>query len=151
MRKLTTIAVAIAFFLELAPAQAAVPNSSPKQLRKEATDVVVGKVTEIYTSAPAKDGDSATTKIVAEIQIQDVEKGDLKKGELVYARYWETKWLGKTSDVPPDGSVSFYPVPKKGSQVRVYLGRNVSNGLEERKDGGYNVLLPNGFEVLKAK
>ncbi len=151
MRALTILGIAAALFGGTPAAHAAVPNRSPKQLQKVATDIVVGKVTEIYMSAPAEDGDSATTMIVAEIQIQDVEKGDLKKGGLVYARYWEKKWLGKASEIPPDGSMSFRPAPKNGSLVRVYLGRDVSNGLGEQKDGGYNVLLPNGFEVLKAK
>jgi hypothetical protein len=130
-------------------ARAAVPQSSPKELMQEATDVVVGKVTEIYTSI-SKEKESEEVRIVAQVEIQKVEKGELKSGDLVYARYWESKWLGKTPP-PPDGSMSFSPAPKKGQKVRVYLGRNVQNGLGEQKDGGYNVLLPNGFEILKSK
>lgn len=150
MRTFTVLGVAVAVTWGTLAAQAAVPISTPKQLKKEATDIVVGKVTEIYTSTPVKNRDSATTNIVAQIEIQEVEKGDLKQGDLVYARYWEARWTGKTPE-PPDGSMSFYPAPKKGAQVRVYLGRNVQNGQGEQKDGGYNVLLPNGFEVLKPK
>src|ERR1700683_4691838 len=53
--------------------QAAVPNESPEQLKKRATHIVVGKVTDNYTSK-SKKGDAVTIKIIAEIEIQKSRK-----------------------------------------------------------------------------
>jgi hypothetical protein len=131
---------------------AAVPAMSPEQLRKESTHVVVGKVTEVYTSAPVKQGDGSTTHIVAQIEVQKVEKGGgLEVGKVVYARYWASKYIGKGT--PPIGSGDQYSdYPKVGDRVRVYLSHNGKNFVADtRKDGGYDVMFPNGFEDLKGK
>jgi hypothetical protein len=41
-------------------------------------------------------------------------------------------------------------LPASGYSVRVYLARNAYDGFtNQNKDGGFNVVGPNGFEVLK--
>ena len=93
-------------------AQASKIDSTPEQLKKEATHIVVGKVTEIFSST-AKGKDFAITRFVAQIQIEKLEKGTgLKPGKLVYARYSDMKWLGKTP--PPVGAVQSTWPPKRG-------------------------------------
>jgi hypothetical protein len=144
------LAACIVLMCAVLAAIAAVPVKTAKDLKKESTHIAVGKVTEIYFSEPEKNGESSIRRIVAQIKIEKVEKGTGPvEGELVYARYWESQWQGKGSFPPPDATMHFSPAPKVGDQIRVYLGKNVENGMGKQTDGGYNVLLPNGFEILK--
>ena len=41
---------------------------------------------------------------------------------------------------------------KEGESLRIYLARNASDGFNrENKDGGFNVVFPNGFERIDTK
>jgi hypothetical protein len=121
---------------------------SPEELRKTATHIVVGKVTAIYTRAETN-GPWQYTHYVAEIRVGETEKGDgLKKGDMVYARYWHRRWVGK--DRQPPSTAGHYGVPTQGDTIRVYLARNAYDGFTfDNKDGGFNVIGANGFEPLK--
>src|SRR5690348_16070303 len=101
MMRFLSLGIAVAVGWPVMTACAAVPRQTPDQLKNGATHIVVGTVTDIYTST-TKQGDSATIKIVAQIKIEKVEKGTgLNPGGLVYSRYWAAKWLGK-APAPPD-------------------------------------------------
>ena len=62
---------------------------SPEELRSTATHVVVGQVTAIYTRNETT-AEWKYTHYIAEVRVTETEKGEgLKKGDLVYARYWQ--------------------------------------------------------------
>jgi hypothetical protein len=128
-------------------ASAEKPNMAPQALRKVATHIVVGEVKAIY-SRVVREGDWEVRKFVAEVIVEDVEKGDgVAKGSLAYVRYWQTWWLGRPNEIPP-GTGGHRGVPKEGDHVRIYLARNAYDGFtDDNKDGGFNVIGSNGFEV----
>jgi hypothetical protein len=133
--------ICVAFCCGALAARAAVPGLKPDQLKEKATYIVVGKVTGIYSSASPR-GDKVLTTSVAQIEVEDLEKGNgLNPGDLVYARYYKWGWAGKGPPVPGSTDGHFH-VPRGGDRVRVYLEQNF------KTDRGYNVLFPNGFEIL---
>jgi hypothetical protein len=140
--------VALASFAATATARAEKEPLSPEELRKTATHVVVGQVTAVYTRAETA-GDWKYTHYVAEVRVAESEKGDrLKKGDLVYARYWHRQWVGASKQ--PPSTAGHGPVPAQGEAVRVYLARNAYDGFTtDNHDGGFNVIGGNGFEPLK--
>jgi hypothetical protein len=130
---MSLVCIAAAF---TAIAYAEVPFLSQAQLQEDATQIVVGKVKMIAVEEDKSDRFINHVGVV-EIQISKVEKGDaIETGDSVYARFWTQQFIGKG---PPPPSSSGHRLPKKGDTVRVYL---------EKKDGGYDTLLPNGFEVI---
>jgi hypothetical protein len=130
------------------PIRAEKVNSSPEELRKIATHIVTGQVTAVYERSETA-GDWKYTRYVAEIRVAGCEKGDgIKKGDLVYARYWRRAWIGK-SQVPPS-TAGHRGLPSAGEFLRVYLARNAYDGFGfDNKDSGLNVIGANGFEKLK--
>jgi hypothetical protein len=130
------------------PLRAEKVNMSPEELRKTATHVITGQVTAVYERTETT-GDWKYTKYVAEIRVEECEKGDgVKKGDLVYARYWRRSWVGK-GRVPPS-TAGHRGLPSDGESLRVYLARNAYDGFSfDNKDGGFNVIGANGFEKLK--
>ena len=111
---------------------AEVVNLSTAQLTKSATHVFTGTVQALY-SYDKTDGEHVTTRYAAEVFVDAVEKGDgIEPRSLVYVRLWRVKkraqgWVG----------ASGHSIPKT-KQVRVYLKR--------AKDGGLDVILPNGLQ-----
>lgn len=75
------------------------PNASPEELRQASTAIVTGKVKCIYSSTERKEA-WETTKFVAEVAVARCEKGDIKPGGLVYARYYSQRALGKGLTAP---------------------------------------------------
>jgi hypothetical protein len=132
----------------LARALAEKVNMSPEELRKTATHVVTGPVLAIYERTRTE-GDFRVTRYVAEVRVDACEKGDaIKKGDLVYVRYWRRSWVGR-GQMPPD-TLGHRGLPGEGDTVRVYLARNAYDGFDpNNKDGGFNVIGANGFESLK--
>jgi hypothetical protein len=130
------------------PLRAEKVEMSPEELRKTATHVITGQVTAVYERTEAA-GDWKYTRYVAEIRVEECEKGDgVKKGDLVYARYWRRAWIGK-GQVPPS-TAGHRGLPSDGEPLRVYLARNAYDGFGfDNKDGGFNVIGANGFEKLK--
>ena len=101
------------------PLRAEKVSMSPEELRKTAIHVITGQVTAIYQRIETA-GDWKYTKYVAEIRVEKCEKGDgLKKGDLVYARYWQPAWIGK-GQVPPS-TAGHRGLPSNGESLRVYL------------------------------
>lgn len=143
--------VLVALFIGLAataPARAEKAPLSPEELRATATHIVVGKVGAIYTRTDTI-GDWQYIRYVAEVRIAESEKGDgVKKGDLVFARYYHKRWAGKGKQ--PPASSGHTGTPNTGDTVRVYLARNAYDGFtEDNNDGGFNVIGGNGFEKLE--
>jgi hypothetical protein len=109
-----------------------------EEMQSDATHIVLGEVKWIGTNATRDTNWERSTRVV-EIRVTAVEKGErVAVGDAIYGRVWNDHWIGQGS-APPHGSGHW--VPKPGDTVRAYL---------EAKDGGYDVLLPNGIVVLKA-
>jgi hypothetical protein len=121
--------IAVGVRAEIAP-------QTPDELEKRATHIVVGTVRFIGT-VEKRDKDWLRTGGVVEIKVNEVKKGKrIEAGDCVYPRFWQTAWIGK-GDPPPYGSG--HHLPKVGDRIRVFL---------KESDGGYDALLPNGFEVV---
>jgi hypothetical protein len=126
------------------------PDMSPQDLQETATHIVVGMVTGVYQGEFFLGRDWRNTRYVAEIRVGKCEKGTgLKTGDVVYVRYFQRVWKGKGVP-PPPGNGGHRGTPSGGFVVRVYLARNAYDGFTgQHSDGGFNVLGPNGFEVLQ--
>ncbi len=75
-------------------------NMSLVDMRNTVTHVIVGKVAAVYQRSEV-DKDWSYTRYVAEIRVIDCEKGDgIKKGDLVYARYWTRAWHSNRPPLP---------------------------------------------------
>jgi hypothetical protein len=119
-----------------AAAVAEIPIVPKEELQAGATHIVVGTV-KLIAAEEENTGKFVNRTGVVEIKVREVEKGEkIEAGDAVYARFWTQAWIGK-GNPPPYGSG--HHLPKKGDTVRVYL---------HTKDGGYDAILPNGFEVL---
>jgi hypothetical protein len=120
---------------------AEIPNRTPAQLEQLASHVITGKVLKIYSTVHRSSTKWEFTYSVAEIQVEDIEKG-AHEGRLAYVRFWHKRYMG---DGPPEPShYGHRGVPKIGSHTRVYL-------MTEEEDGGYDVLSPNGFAAVEAQ
>lgn len=114
---------------------AEIADRSPEELQRGSTNIVVGKVQRLYESK-AKRGGYAVTYRLAEILVTETAKGDgLAKDKVIHVRYWTQRWA--RSSPPPPGTNGHRGLPKLGDTVRVFLTR--------AKDGGLDVILPNGF------
>jgi hypothetical protein len=120
---------------------------TPAGLSKTATHVIVGDVLQIFERKHS-DQDWNTTYYVAEVRVNEVEKGsEVVRNQLVYVRYW------RRTRVDP-GRVVFSTsghrgLPKEGETLRIYLSRNAYDGFGTTTDGGFNVIGANGFEKIK--
>jgi len=119
-------------------------NMTSAEMKKTATHVIVGDVLQIFERKQT-DKDWNTTYYVAEVRVNEVEKGsDIVRNQLVYVRYW------RRSGIDPNRVVlstsGHRGLPKEGEAVRIYLSRNAYDGFGTTTDGGFNVIGANGFE-----
>ena len=128
----------LSFALAGIAARAEVPDLSPEKLDLMATHIFSGKIARIYSSVELST-DWETTYSVAELQVSKVEKGKYL-AKLLYVRFWRRRWKGKGE--APDGAYGHRDIPAQGSTVRVFT--------KEAEDGGYDVVSPNGFELISA-
>jgi uncharacterized protein (TIGR03067 family) len=133
MRQISSVLVLVVL-AQSAPVSAEVPVMSRAQLQQHATHIVVGKTQKVY-SVKTETDDWVDIDSVAEIVVSRVEKGaQIQAGDVVYGRFWNKRWIGKGN---PDPHSTGHRGPTMGESVRAYL---------IRKNGAYDVLLPNGFE-----
>jgi hypothetical protein len=118
---------------------AEIPNKSATQLQELASHVFTGKVLKIYSTVDRSSPKWELTYSVAELRVDNIEKGE-HEGRLAYVRFWHKRYTG---DGPPEPShYGHRRVPQVGSLARVYV-------MIEAKDGGYDVLSPNGFVAIE--
>jgi hypothetical protein len=147
MCRLVPLAVVITMLTAAGPSRGEKVPLSPEELRATATHIVVGQVTAVYTRAETS-GDWQYTHYLAEVRIAETEKGDgLKKGEPVYVRYWQRRWISRQKQ--PPSTIGHRGLPNQGDTIRVYVARNAYDGFGNTSDGGFNVIGANGFEAVK--
>jgi hypothetical protein len=138
MRKLTLCLLSsAAAYVAIAPSKCVAEKAQmfPEELRASATTILTGKIAQIY-SVVTTSKDTEVTSFVAEVQVDRVEKGKYA-APLAYVRFYRIRDVGNGS--PPPGDHGHNPTPKIGEAVRVFVATG--------KDGGFDVLLPNGFEA----
>jgi hypothetical protein len=127
-------------------AHAEMPYKSKAQLLEASTHVIHGTVRAIYERT-AMHGDMRTTYYVAEVSIHAGAEGlELQTGELAYVRYWRRAWTG--TQPAPVGGYGHKELPKVGETLRIYLRKNAKGGPLGHAAGGFDVVLPNGFERM---
>ncbi len=146
MRTLIAL-VLTALFVPLA-AYAEKVDTPPAGMRKDATNVIVGRVNAVYART-AVEGKWKVTRYVAEVRVDKDEKGSLAKSSLAYVRYWRRSWAG-VGPVPPSTG-GHRGLPKEGETLRIYAVSSGYNGFGTTKDGGLDVYGANGFERLKKR
>lgn len=134
----------------LAAASPDIPDKSPEMLKEAATHIAVGEVLRIY-EVEEKEPKWKYTRYLAEVQVESLEKGEgASAKELIYVRWFKRRYRGGMPPLSSNGHKGW--VPEKGDRARVYLARNAHDGFTtDNSDGGFNVLVPNGFEELPAK
>jgi hypothetical protein len=114
-------------------AKADEPPLRQGQLEAKATHIVVGKVKGVYASQREKE--RGVTDYVIEIEVGRATKGEgPKEGEVLYMRCWKRD---KKSD-DPKVSNGQSRIPPVSQRVLAYLKRG--------RDGGYDILEPNGID-----
>jgi len=148
MRIARLLALAVASLVLLAtPTLAEKARMSPEAMWKIATHVVTADVVAIYARA-TPEGLYSVTRYVAEVRVREIEKGEgIGKDAPIYVRYWTQKWIGPGP--APLGTSGHRGLPSAGETHRIYLARNAYDGFTDKNnDGGFNVILANGFEKL---
>jgi hypothetical protein len=142
-----TLLIPLAVSLLATLAWAEKVDMSPEELVETATHIVDGQVVAIY-ERKTSDDKWANTSYLAEVRVNKAEKGDdLEKDDLVYIRYWHRNWIANRD--PEPNTNGHRGLPAERDNIRVYLARNAYNGFGESKDGGFDVIGANGFEILK--
>lgn len=117
------------------------PMRTPDELKRDATHIMVGEIQQIY-STTSDDGNWKTTNSVAEIHVRTVERGErLVEGGLVYARFWNRRWVNKQQPTPLSASGHYAIEAKVDTTVRAFLRVN-------KEDNGFDVLLTNGIQAI---
>lgn len=106
--------------------------------KENATNVVTGTVTKVY-SKDSKLGDTGVfTHYLVEIKVQKVEKGDgIKPEQPLYVRCSRPT---KQPGTPIAGPSGHRYIPKEGETIRAFLNR--------QPDGGFEVVYPEGIDPL---
>jgi len=149
-RTLAPVAFALAGLVGLgltaSSASAEKLDMPPQALSEVSTHIVVGEVKAIF-SRKASDGDWRYTRYVAEVNVKKVEKGTgIDVGGPVYVRYWTRTWA--STRPAPSSTAGHRDLPIEGQTLRIYLAKNAYDGFtHDNKDGGFNVIGANGFEV----
>lgn len=153
-RRSTLVALAAALALPLAarplpPLE--IPKKSPERLQEMATHVVVGTAKRVYATVE-REGSFEFVRYVVELAVDEVEKGEgPEKDTPLYVRWFTKRWRG-AGQPPADSSGHYGWTPKSGDRCRAFLARNAHDGYDpENADGGYNAIVPNGFERLGAR
>jgi len=149
-----TFVAGIAFAL-LAGRAAAKRVLTPEAMEKEATDIAVGNVSDIYmnTVETKRHGDGTVEeRFLFEIQIEKVEKGGLTPGEVLYVRTWGVKshprgeGCGK-GGVCFHGEFGHCSRPEVGDRVRAFVVRGPYEW-GNHTDNGYTAVYPEGLVTL---
>jgi len=84
-----------------------------------ATDVVVGRVTEVYRTGSRRDGDWMLVDYVATLRIEGVERGTTAVGQEIWPAWREKRWIGDLQAPRPDIGAELRLAPCE--RVRLFL------------------------------
>ena len=120
---------------------------SAEALASTATHIVIGRVQKVYSYQEKKDGYRYTHSI-AELKLEQQTKGEkINASTPLYLRWF----VRQDTRARVGGSGHYGWTPKPGDRVKAYVARNAYDGwnvAEKNQDGGYNLIVPNGFEKL---
>lgn len=132
------------FALGTVALQAAKVPMSPKELEKESSHIVSGKVISVTTKVQKSKierslGLHRDKVYTIKLKVASVSKGTgVKVGQEILIEAWQP-----STRIPPvPGLQGHEPVPEKGDTVEMYL-------LKNKKSKAYEPLLPNGIEITK--
>tara|TARA_B110000014_G_scaffold206569_1_gene157302 strand:+ start:123 stop:569 length:447 start_codon:yes stop_codon:yes gene_type:complete len=132
------------FALGTVALQAAKVPMSPKELEKESSHIVSGKVISVTTKVQKSKverslGLHRDKVYTIKLKVASVSKGNgVKVGQGILIEAWQP-----STRIPPvPGLQGHEPVPENGDTVEMYL-------LKNKKSKAYEPLLPNGIEITK--
>ena len=132
------------FALGTVALQAAKVPMSPKELEKESSHIVSGKVISVTTKVQKSKverslGLHRDKVYTIKLKVASVSKGTgVKVGQEILIEAWQP-----STRIPPvPGLQGHEPIPAKGDEVKMYL-------LKNKKSKAYEPLLPNGIEITR--
>ena len=142
MKKL--IGIVTVLVLGIVDLQAAKVPMSPKELEKESSHIVSGKVISVTAKVQKSKVERALglhrdRVYTIKLKVTSVSKGTgVKVGQEILIGAWQP-----STRIPPvPGLQGHEPIPEKGDTVKMYL-------LKNKKAKAYEPLLPNGIEITK--
>ena len=138
------LGIVTVFVLGIVGLQAAKVPMSPKELEKESSHIVSGKVISVTTKMQKSKigrpfGLHRDKVYTIKLKVASVSKGaGVKMGQEILIGAWQP-----STRIPPvPGLQGHEPIPEKGDTVKMYL-------LKNKKAKAYEPLLPNGIEITK--
>jgi hypothetical protein len=148
-----TAVLAAAVFVFCGPLAAEVPPLPKEQLEKQAELVVTGKVTKLASTDvnPPPVGMVRSTTHRLTVEVGKVTKGKPKDPQKPEDTAKPIIAVGTTNAPKPGttGSSGHYCTGPYYSLSDVKEGWELKLYLKARKDGEYDILFPNGFQVVK--
>ena len=132
------------FALGTVDLQAAKVPMSQKELEKESSHIISGKVISVTTKVQKSRVERALglhrdRVYTIKLKVTSVSKGTgVKVGQGILIGAWQP-----STRIPPvPGLQGHEPIPRQGDEVKMYL-------LKNKKEKAYKPLLPNGIEITK--
>jgi len=117
---------------------AALPPQRQEQLKENATHIITGEVGAVERNTRLRSPTMADYVYTIQITLAGVEKGEgIAAKQMVKVQTWEPS-LRPRGWVGPQGQND---IPRTGQQVRAYLSRTA--------EGAFDLLTPNGWELMK--
>ena len=139
-----SLGIVTVFVLGIVGLQAAKVPMSPKELEKESSHIVSGKVISVTTKMQKSKierpfGLHRDKVYTIKLKVASVSKGTgVKVGQEILIGAWQP-----STRIPPvPGLQGHEPIPEKGDTVKMYL-------LKNKKAKAYEPLLPNGIEITR--
>ena len=140
LQRLLLSALAVCTTFVVGSADAArrdVPLLTPQQLLEMSTDVVLARVLPEVEIKTSSEGGWSRRDFTYSLLVEDVEKGEAKRGDRIDVTAWHRAWVGLGD--PPPSSAGHRPLPLAGEIARFHLRRT--------DEGVLKVVLPNGVEL----
>ena len=144
MKMKQLIGIVTVFVLGVVDLPAAKVPMSPKELEKESSHIVSGKVISVTAKVQKSKierslGLHRDKVYTIKLKVASVSKGNgVKVGQEILIEAWQP-----STRIPPvPGLQGHEPIPEKGDTVEMYL-------LKNKKAKAYEPLLPNGIEITK--
>ena len=138
------IGIVTVFAIGVVCLHAAKVPMSPKELEKESSHIVSGKVISVTTMVQKSKierslGLHRDKVYTIKLKVESVSKGaGVKMGQEILIEAWQP-----ATRIPPvPGLQGHEPVPGKGDEVKMYL-------LKNKKEKAYQPILPNGIEIIR--